>query len=153
MAGVYSKFYVHVVFSPKYRASVISPEWEERLYQYLCAIARNKTHKIITVNGMPDHIHLLIGFKPVTNISDLVRDLKRSSADFINDSFRPPQKFQWQEGYGGFSVCYQHYKSTVAYIVGQKEHHRRQTFREEYVTMLKEHDIPFDERYLFEWFE
>lgn len=153
MAGTFSQIYIQVVFAVKGRESLIQKEWEERLYQYITGIIRAKEQKLIAINGMPDHIHIFIGMKPSCCLSDLVREIKKSSNDFINENKLSKFKFSWQEGYGAFSYSHSQIDAVAKYILNQKEHHRKITFKEEYVDFLKKFEIEYDEKYLFNWME
>lgn len=153
MAGTFSQIYIQVVFAVKGRESLIQKEWEERLYQYITGIIRAKEQKLIAINGMPDHIHIFIGMKPSCCLSDLVREVKKSSNDFINENKLSKFKFSWQEGYGAFSYSHSQIDAVAKYILNQKEHHRKITFKEEYVDFLKKFVIEYDEKYLFNWME
>ncbi len=153
MAGTFSQIYIQTVFAVKYREYLISPTWEEELYKYITGIYTNKQQKLLAINGMPDHIHILYRMQPTCCISDLTREVKKSSNDFINDHLLTRRKFQWQGGYGAFSYCNRHVDNVIRYIMNQKEHHKQQTFREEYLLLLKEFDIPFEDQYLFEFFD
>jgi REP element-mobilizing transposase RayT len=108
---------------------------------------------MLAINGMPNHIHILIGMKPSCCLSDLVREIKKSSNEFINENKFTPHKFQWQEGFGAFSYSHSQLDNVIAYIMNQKEHHKNKTFREEYISFLKQFNIEYNEKYLFEWIE
>ncbi len=151
MSGTYSQIYIQVVFAVKGRQSLIQPEWEEKLYKYITGIVRNKEQKMIAINGMPDHIHIFIGMKPSCCLSDLVREIKKSSNEFINENKFSKFKFSWQEGYGAFSYSHSHIERVVKYIMNQKQHHRKISFKDEYIRFLKKFEIEHDEKYLFEW--
>ena len=153
MAGTFSQIYIQVVFAVKGRESLIHPSWEEELYKYISGIVRNKEQKMLAINGMPDHIHFLIGMKPSCCLSDLVREVKKSSNDFIKEKKFSKFKFQWQKGYGAFSYSHSSLDNVIAYINYQKEHHKKQTFKEEYKGFLKKFQIEFIDEYLFEWLE
>lgn len=153
MAGTFSQIYIHIVFAVKGRESLIQPDWEEELYRYISGIVRNKEQKMLAINGMPDHIHFLIGMKPSCCISDLVREVKKSSNEFIKEKKFTRFRFQWQEGYGAFSYSHSALDSVIKYIQNQKEHHRKKTFRDEYIEFLKKFCIDFKNEYLFEWIE
>jgi putative transposase len=153
MPGTFSQIYIQVVFAVKGRQSLISPEWEERLYQYITGIVRKKEQKMLAINGMPDHIHFFIGMRPSCCLSDLVREIKKSSNDFINENKLSKHKFYWQESFGGFSYSHSHIDNVIKYIMNQKEHHLKTTFREEYIDFLKKFEIEYDEKYLFDWIE
>ena len=151
MAGTFSQMYIQVVFAVKHRQALIQSLWEERLYQYTTGIIRNKDQKLLAINGMPDHIHILIGMKPTCCLSDLVREVKKSTNEFINENRFTKSKFNWQSGFGAFSYGHSHLDNVIRYVMNQKEHHRKKTFKEEYITFLREFEIPHEEKYLFEW--
>ncbi|MBS1764505.1 MAG: IS200/IS605 family transposase [Bacteroidetes bacterium] len=151
--STYSQLYIQLVFVVKYRQALIQPNWEERLYQYITGIIQNKEQKMLAINGVKDHIHIFFNMKPNCSISDLVREIKKSSTTFINDNKFTSQKFHWQEGYGAFSYGYSHIDNIVKYVMNQKEHHSKKTFKEEFTEMLKEMDIPLNEKYLFDFLE
>lgn len=153
MAGTFSQIYIQVVFAVKRRESLIHPSWEEELYKYITGIVRNKEQKMLAINGMPDHIHFLMGMKPSCCLSDLVREVKKSSNDFIQEKKFSKFKFQWQEGYGAFSYSHSSLDNVIAYINTQKEHHKKQTFKEEYKLFLTKFQIEHKDEYLFEWIE
>ena len=153
MPGTFSQIYIQIVFAVKGRNSLIAPAWEEEMYKYITGIVQNKGQKMLAINGMPDHIHLLIGMKPSCCLSDLIREVKKSSNAFIQEKRFSPYKFDWQEGYGAFSYSHSALDAVIAYIANQKEHHRRKTFREEYMTFLDRFAIEFKEEYLFDWIE
>jgi REP element-mobilizing transposase RayT len=153
MAGTFSQIYIQVVFAVKRRESLIHPSWEEELYKYITGIVRNKEQKMLAINGMHDHIHFLMGMKPSCCLSDLVREVKKSSNDFIQEKKFSKFKFQWQEGYGAFSYSHSSLDNVIAYINTQKEHHKKQTFKEEYKMFLTKFQIEHKDEYLFEWIE
>jgi REP element-mobilizing transposase RayT len=149
----YSQIYIQVVFAVKYRESLILPEWEEELYKYITGIVQNKEQKMLAINGMPDHIHFLIGMKPSCNLSDLVREVKKSSNAFIKEKRFTPFNFQWQEGFGAFSYSHSSLDNVIGYIMKQKEHHKKQTFKDEYLSFLKSFDVEYKEEYVFDWLD
>ncbi|MBP9017603.1 MAG: IS200/IS605 family transposase [Paludibacteraceae bacterium] len=153
MPGTFSQIYIQIVFAVQNREAMISSSWEEELYKYITGIVRNKEQKMLAINGMPDHIHFFIGMKPSCRISDLVREVKKSSNDFITEKNFSKFKFNWQEGYGAFSYSHSHIDSVIKYIMNQKEHHKKQTFREEYMDFLKKFEVEFKDEYLFKWIE
>lgn len=153
MSSTFAQIYIQVVFAVKGRDSIIQPSWEEELYQYISGIVKNKDQKMLAINGMPDHIHFLIGMKPSCCLSDLVREIKKSSNDFIKEKHFTRFKFQWQEGYGAFSYSHSNLDNVIRYIMNQKEHHQKKTFREEYMEFLKRFEIDYKDEYLFEWME
>jgi REP element-mobilizing transposase RayT len=150
MAGTFTQLYIQIVFAVKGREKLIAKSWKLQLNEYISGIIRNKNQKAIIVNGMADHIHVFIGLKPSISISDLVRDIKNNSSNFINKSKLVPGKFSWQEGYGAFSYSHSHISKVYNYILNQEKHHRKKTFREEYIDLMMKFNIPFDEKYLFD---
>ena len=153
MAGTFSQIYIQLVFAVKGRNCLISPSWENELYKYVSGIVRNKEQKILAINGMPDHIHLLIGMKPTCCLSDLVREIKKSSNIFIQEKRFLNDKFYWQDGYGAFSYSHSSLGNVISYINNQKEHHKKQSFTEEYKSFLKDFKIDFKDEYLFDSIE
>ncbi|HOK61729.1 IS200/IS605 family transposase [Tenuifilum osseticum] len=151
MPGTFSQIYIQIIFAVKGRGSLIYSDWEERLYQYITGIVRGKEQKMIAINGMPDHIHIFIGMKPSCCLSDLVREIKKASNEFINENKLSNFRFSWQEGYGAFSYSHSQIDNVVKYIMNQKQHHRKVSFREEYVDFLKKFEIEHDDKFLFEW--
>ncbi len=151
--GVFSQIYIQVVFAVKNRNSLIKPKWEEELYRYITGIVQNKQQKMLAINGTPNHIHILIGMKPSCCLSDLVREIKKSSNSFIKQKKFTKYKFEWQEGYGAFSYSHSALDSVIAYIDNQKKHHQRRSFKEEYLDFLNKFNIEFKTDYLFEWID
>jgi REP element-mobilizing transposase RayT len=150
MAKSYTKIQLHIVFAVKFRKALIAHSWEEELYKYITGAVQQRGHKMLAINGMPDHIHFAIGFKPTEDLSSMMREIKKSTTEFINSKFIRGNQFRWQEGYAAFSYAESDIQNVVNYILNQKEHHRKKTFREEYLKFLKEYDIEFEEKYLFE---
>jgi len=153
MPGTFSQVYIQVVFAVKGRENLIDKSWRDELHKYLAGIIKGKEQKSIIVNGVADHIHCFIGLKPSMAISDLVRDIKNNSTNFINEKRFVKAKFSWQEGYGVFSYSHSQINDVYSYILNQEEHHKKKTFKEEYLEFLDEFEIPFEDRYLFEWFD
>ena len=153
MSATFSQLYIQVVFAVKGRENLIDKHWKDELHKYISEIIKGKEQKSIIVNGMPDHIHAFIGLRPSMSISDLVRDIKNNSSKFINDKKFVRGKFSWQEGYGAFSYSHSHIDNVCQYILNQEEHHKKKTFKEEYIQLLNKFDISYDEKYLFEWME
>ncbi len=151
--STYSQIYIQIVFAVKGRESLIDHTWEEELYKYITGIIANKGQKMLAINGMPDHLHIFIGMKPACCLSDLVKEIKKSSNDFIKEKRFIKFKFQWQEGYGAFSYSHSDLDKVIKYIMNQKQHHKTKTFREEYVEFLKNFAIEYKDEYLFEWVE
>ena len=153
MADVYSQLYIQLIFSVKNRNAMIDIKFEDEIYKYITGIITQQNHKLIAINGMPDHIHILIGYKPNSNLSDLVKQIKVSSTKFINEKRFSKYKFNWQSGYGAFSYSKSQLNNVIQYINSQKEHHKKVSFKEEYITFLKKFEIDYKSEYLFEWIE
>lgn len=153
MPGTFSQIYIQTVFAVRNRECLIRSSWEEELFKYITGIIQNKGQKMLQINGMADHLHFLIGMKPSCCLSDLVREVKKSSTDFVNENSFIKSKFQWQEGFGAFSYSHSSLNSVIGYIQLQKEHHRNITFKEEYISLLNSFGIEFKDDYLFQWIE
>jgi putative transposase len=153
MPNTYSQIYIQIVFAVKGRQNLIATHNREELHKYITGIVQNREQKMLSIFAMPDHTHLLVGLKPSIAISDLVRDIKAGSSNFINEKRWIQGKFNWQEGFGAFSYSKSQIDSVIKYILNQEEHHRKVTFKEEYLEFLKKFEIEYDERYLFEWIE
>lgn len=146
--STYSQIYIQIVFAVKGRESFIKPEFEERLHQYISGFVRNKQQKLIAINGIATHIHILIGMTPSCCISDLVRELKKASNNFVNENRLCRYIFRWQEGFGAFSYSRSQLDSVIKYIINQKTHHAKKTFKDEFLEFLKEFKVEYDEKYL-----
>ena len=153
MANTFSQIYIHIVFAVKYRENLIAKKWSEELYKYICGIVNNNHQKIYAINGMADHIHILLSIKPNTLLSDLVRDIKASSSKWINIKKFADGKFQWQEGFGSFSVSQSQIDKVITYIDHQEIHHQKFSFKQEYIEFLKSYKIEYNEKYIFDWIE
>lgn len=153
MPNTYSRIYIQIVFAVKGRENLISKNNREELQRYMTGIVQNRGQKMLAVFCMPDHAHLLIGIKPSISISDLVRDIKAGSSNFINDCNWVKGKFNWQEGFGAFSYSKSQIDIVVKYILNQEEHHRKTTFKQEYLDFLQKFEIDYSEKYLFEFIE
>ena len=149
MANTYISLYIHYIFSTKNRTPQIVPEIRDRLWPYLGGIVRDKKMKAIKVGGTRDHVHMLVSLPSTISIAEAVQLIKGNSSRWVNDTYRPKNKFEWQEGYGAFSVSVSTVEKTIRYIENQEEHHRRKTFKEEYVEFLKKNGIEYDERYIW----
>jgi putative transposase len=149
VANTYTQIHIQAVFVVKNRACIISPVWKDELYKYIAGIIRQNNHKLLIINGMPDHIHILLGLNPVQSLSDLIKDIKGSSSKWINETRNLKEKFVWQPGYGAFSYSKSQLGRVIEYIKKQEEHHKKKTFHEEYILFLKEQQIEYEERYLF----
>jgi len=153
MAGTFSQIYIHIVFAVNGRSNLLQEPWREEVFKYMAGIIKGKNQKSIIVNGVSNHVHLFVGIKPSMSVSDLVRDVKNNSTNFINDRKLIHGKFSWQEGFGSFSYSHSQIDHVYQYILNQKEHHRKRTFKEEYLDFLKKFEIEYNEKYLFEWID
>ena len=153
MANTYTQIYIQIIFAVKGRQNLISNNIKEELYKYITGIVTNEEQKLIAINGMPDHIHILIGLKPNKSLSDLVRNIKANSSRFINEMQWINGKFEWQTGFGAFSCSHSQLTNVINYIQNQEHHHKKKTFKEEYLEFLKSFDIDFEENYIFKEIE
>lgn len=153
MPGTFSQIYIQIIFAVKGRNSLISSTWEEDLYKYISGIVQNKKQKMLAINGMPDHIHFLIGMRPACCLSDLIREVKKSSNTFIKEEGFTRYKFEWQDGYGAFSYSHSALDNVIAYIRNQKEHHKKRSFKDEYKEFLNKFQVDFKDEYLFDWID
>ena len=151
MPGAYTQIYIQIVFAVKGRENHISKTWRDELHKYISGIITNKGQKSIIVNGVSDHVHVFVGLKPSMALSDLVRDIKNNSSNFINEKKFVKGKFSWQEGYGAFSYAHSQIEQVYNYILNQEQHHHKKTFKEEYLDFLEKFQVEYDEKYLFEW--
>jgi len=149
MANTYTQIHIQVVFAVQNRQSLIRDEWKDELFKYITSIIQNNEHKLLQINGMPDHVHILFGLRPVQALSDLMKQVKQDSSKWINQNRLAREKFFWQEGYGAFSYSKSQLPKVIKYIQTQEKHHRKQTFREEYLALLEAHGVDYDERYIF----
>ncbi|MEO6304098.1 MAG: IS200/IS605 family transposase [Bacteroidia bacterium] len=153
MANTYSQIYIQIVFVVKGRQNLISEQNRDELQKYITGIVQNRDQKLLAIYCMPNHTHVLIGLKPSISISDLARDIKAGSSGFINKQNWIKGKFSWQEGFGAFSYSENAVENVIGYINNQQQHHSKKTFKEEYLEYLKEFEIEYDEKYLFDWVE
>jgi REP element-mobilizing transposase RayT len=153
MANTYTQIYIQVVFAVQNRNAIIHQKWEEELFKYITGIVQHKGQKMLVINGTQDHIHFFIGMKPTCCLSDLVREIKKSSNIFIEEKKFMHFNFQWQEGYGAFSYSHSQLTEVIRYIEHQKEHHTKRSFKEEYMAFLYAFEIEFKNDYLFEWID
>jgi putative transposase len=153
MANTYSRICHHYVFAVKNRERLIDDSIKEELEKYICGIASNLGQKILAIYCMPDHVHILVGLTPTISDSKLMAEIKANSSRFVNERYQRKVKFQWQDGYGVFSHSRNAIDGVVKYILNQKEHHRSQTFREEYINMLQEAQVDFKLEYVFDFFD
>ena len=149
MANTYTQIYIHIVFASEGRQSLIQPEHNEELQKYITGIVSVRKQKLIAINNMPDHLHLLAGLKPDLSLSNLVRDVKANSSKFINEKRWVAGRFSWQEGFGAFSHSRSQLGTVIRYIENQQKHHAKKSFREEYVELLEKFAVDYDRRYIF----
>lgn len=149
MANTYIKIYLHLIFAVKHRNSLINPFWQNRLYDYISGIIKNKGSYPIKIGGTDDHIHLLISYSPETPLPDLVRDIKSMSSRFINEAHLSPFRFEWQKGYACFSYSQSQIEHVSKYIINQYEHHKKLSLRDEIINILTKYGIEYDERYIY----
>jgi putative transposase len=153
MANTYSQIYLQFVFAVKHRESLIPREHKEELHKYMTGLVQNRQSKMLQVHCMPDHTHLFVGYKPNMLIPDFIKEIKVEANEFINDKGWVNGRFSWQEGYGVFSYAHSQIATVCNYVANQEIHHQKKTFRQEYVELLHKFEVPFEERYLFEFME
>jgi putative transposase len=149
MANTYTQIHIQAVFSVQNRESIIGKQWKDELYKYITGVMRNNNHKLLAINGMPDHIHILFGMRPSQSLSELLQDIKGNSSKWINDRKFVKGKFSWQEGFGAFSYSKPEILKIVQYIERQEDHHKKKTFIEEYKEFLTDFGIEYNEKYIF----
>lgn len=149
MANTYTQIYIHVVFAVVGRQSLIAHERNDELQKYITGIVTGQKQKLIAINNMPDHVHMLIGLTPDVALSNLVRDVKANSARFINEKRWVAGRFGWQEGFGAFSYARSQLDAVIRYIQNQQKHHAKKSFREEYIALLEKFEVAYDQRYVF----
>ena len=153
MANTFSQVYLQYVFAVKNRECLIRNDHKEELHKYITGLVSNRKAKMLAVHCMPDHTHLFVGFKPVASMADFIKEIKVESTEFIKEKKWIKGNFGWQEGYGIFSYSHSHIGSVINYIHNQEKHHERKSFRNEYLDFLKKFEIPFEEKYLFNFIE
>lgn len=153
MANTYTQIYIQIVFAVQGRQNLISKKHKEELHKYITGIITNREQKLLAIHCMPDHTHILTGLKPTCTVSDLVRDIKSGSSNFINEKGWIRTKFNWQEGFGAFSYGHSQLDRVIRYINNQEKHHAKKTFKEEYLEFLKKFNVEYNEQYLFDWVE
>jgi REP element-mobilizing transposase RayT len=149
MANTYTQIHIQAVFSVQNRDCVIQKTWKDELYKYMSGIISNHGHKVLAINGMPDHVHVFFGMRPTQSLSDVMQDLKGDSSKWINQKGFVIGRFSWQEGYEAFSYSKSHVNAVIEYVKNQEEHHRNKTFIEEYHEFLKKFEVDFDNKYIF----
>lgn len=153
MANTYSQVYLQFIFAIKGRHNLISPAHNDELQKYITGIVQNRKQKMLAINNVPDHLHMLVGFGSTMSMGDFMEEVKAISSKFINEKDWMSGRFEWQRGYGVFSYSRSQIDSVIKYILKQQEHHEKQSFKEEYLEFLKKFEIEYDEKYLFEWIE
>ncbi|WP_346859364.1 IS200/IS605 family transposase [uncultured Draconibacterium sp.] len=153
MANTYTQMYVHLVFSPKNRQALIRNEWKNELERYITGIVQNNGHKLLSINAVTDHIHIFIGYNVNQMIPKLVEEIKTSTNAWINENRFSEFHFEWQKGYGAFSHSRSQIDVVINYILTQEEHHKKKSFREEYLEILRKNDIKFNADYVFQFFD
>lgn len=153
MAGTFSQVYIQYVFAVQNRKNLLQKPWREEVFKYISGIITRKEQKSIIVNGVEDHVHIFVGLKPSMKISDLVRDIKNNSTNFINEQNYLKEKFSWQEGYGAFSYSHSQIKDVYKYVLNQEQHHKSISFKNEYIALLEKFEIDYNEKYLFDWLD
>jgi len=149
MANTYHQIYLQTVFAVKYRKAITGKEWNAQLFAVIGNLINETNCKTFAVNGVADHVHCLIGLQPVVSVSELMKRVKAKSSKYINDHSLTASRFEWQEGYGVFSYSQSQLNDVYLYIQNQQEHHKKQTFKEEYLDFLKRFKVEYDEQYLF----
>ena len=150
MANTYHQIYLQAVFAVKYRQAVISKEWKQQVQAVIGNLINETGCKTIIVNGVEDHIHCFVGLKPAVSVSELMKTVKAKSSKYINDHHLTKERFEWQEGYGVFSYRQRDVDMIFKYVQNQEEHHQKHSFRQEYLDLLKEFEIGYDEQYIFQ---
>jgi putative transposase len=149
MANTYHQIYLQIVFAVKYRNAVLDKTGRSKLFGVIGNLINESTCKTILVNGVEDHVHCFLGLKPVVSVSELMKTVNAKSSKYINDHKLTPERFEWQEGYGVFSYSQSAVDNVYKYIQNQEAHHKKQTFRDEYVDFLKKFNVEYDEPYIF----
>ena len=153
MANTYTQIYIQIVYAVNGRKNLIRKSFKDELEKFIAGIITNRKQKLYAIYAMPDHVHILVSMSPNISVSDLARDIKAGSSKFVNDKKYLPQKFSWQAGFGAFSYSKSHLSRVVNYILNQEEHHKKKSFKEEYLELLEKFEIEFDEKYLFRWID
>lgn len=149
MSNTYTQIHIQAVFAVQNRESIISNSWKDELYKYITGIIQTNGHKLLAINGMPDHIHILFGMRPIQSLSDLMQDVKGHSSLWVNKNKLVKGKFSWQEGYGAFSYSKSLVPTVISYIQNQEKHHKKKTFKEEYEEFLDAFEVDYDKRFVF----
>lgn len=148
MSNTFTQINLQIVFGVKYRSAMIDKTWKNNLYKYISGIIQTQNHKLMIINGVADHAHILFGYRPHQSLSDLGQDIKGSSFKWINQKKLTKVKFAWQEGYGAFSYSHSHLQRVINYIKNQELHHKKVKFLDEYESFVKAFGIEYDKRYI-----
>ena len=151
MANTFTQIYIQAVFAVQGRPSLIRKENKEELHKYITGIVQNQGHKLLAIHCMPDHTHIFFGLRPRMSASHLMQEVKADSTNFINRKRWFPGRFSWQEGFGAFSYGHSQIGEVIRYLENQEEHHAKRSFRQEYLSFLKKFNIPYDQKYLFDF--
>jgi REP element-mobilizing transposase RayT len=151
MANTYSQIYMHIIFAVYDRECLIKDEWRDELYRYISGACRNRKHLVYAINGMPDHVHLLVGMNPSESVSQLVQSIKLQSSKWINDHF-PHGHFHWQSGYGAFSYSKSLLPNVIKYISNQQKHHQHFSNHDELIDILEKAGIEYNPNYIMKGF-
>ena len=150
MANSYTQLYIQIIFAVKYREALLKKEWRKELFQYITAIVQNHRHKMMIINGVEDHVHMFVSMNPSQSVSELVREVKRSSAVWLKENKYKKSRFQWQKGYGAFSYSQSQTERVINYIKKQEEHHKKISLQEEYKDFLKSYEVSFRDEFLLQ---
>ncbi|MDQ2177324.1 IS200/IS605 family transposase [Marinifilum sp. D714] len=153
MANTYTQLYIQYVFSVKGRGNFIKEKFRDELEKVMCGIVTNHKCKTYAIYCNPDHTHIFVGMHPSVSPSKLMEQVKSGASNWLNHKKYIPGKFNWQDGYGAFTYSKSHIDRVVKYVLNQPEHHKKHTFREEYLSFLKKFDVDYDPEYLFEWYD
>ena len=150
MANTYHQIYLQTIFAVKYREAVIEKDWQSQLFAVIGNLINEANCKTLIVNGVEDHVHCFLGLKPVVSVSDLMKTVKAKSSKYINDHSLTPKRFEWQEGYGVFSYSQSQVERVYRYVLNQAGHHKKQSFKDEYLELLKKFKVDYNEQYIFQ---
>jgi len=153
MANTYTQIHIQAVFAVKYRTGIIQKNWKDELFKYVTGITRENNHRLLAINGMPDHVHVFFGMRPAQSLSDLLQAIKTNSSKWINERGFVKGRFEWQQGFGAFSYSKSQISDVISYIQNQETHHQKRTFLDEYRNLLDEFDVEYDSRYIFKELE
>ena len=149
MANTYHQIHIQGIFAVKKRSGLIQKEWRDELYKYVTGIIQTYDHKLLAINGMPDHVHVFFGMRPTQSLSELMQHIKQDSSKWINEKKFINEKFEWQQGFGAFSYSKSQASRVITYVQNQEIHHRKITFLDEYKKFLEKFEVDYNEQYLF----